>query len=502
MQISLLSAEGLKQEYKVIVPATDVNKTVEDRLKVIGKTVKIPGFRPGMIPTSVLKQRYGKDATEEALKKIVQNGVNQIIKDKALKIVTMPQISIESVDEGKDLEYNAVFELLPDFEIMDFKKIGLETLDITITEEQLDKHLNEVHQNHKVFVPLEKNRPSKEGDFLHVDIEATIDGAPFKGIAPHYQTVVGNDDSVLSGEFEKHLVGKKIDQPFEVKEIFPENFKVSNLSNKEVIISAKITKIEEPKIFKLDDDFAKEFQCDTLEIFKDRLRSELQRQGEILEKTRLKRFLLDNLQEQYTFSLPETLVETEFQAIWKRLQEELEAARAEGSLEQDDDRSEEDLKNEYKVISQRRVRLGLIITEVAKLNNIRITNADVNQALAAEAAKYPNQVNEVYDYYKKNRRALEALMAPIMEDKVVDYILSQVTLSKRKVDLDAFMKEIRGVIPGFENDEEDELEADKGGEKSTSEAKVSKGKVSKKVDSKDNLSEESSSETNKKKSLK
>lgn len=494
MQISLLSAEGLKQEYKVIVPAEDVNKTIEDRLKVIGKSIKIPGFRPGMVPSTVIKQRYGKEAMEEALKKIVQNGVNKIIKDHNLKVVTMPQISLESAEEGKDLQYSALFELLPDFELKDFKTIKLETLDIDITDEQLDKHLKEVHRNHKIFSPLVNNRPSKEGDYLHIDIEATIDGAPFKGIAPHFHTVVGNDESVLSGEFEKHLIGKNIDQIFEVKEIFPDNFKVSNLSNKEVILKAKITKIEEPKVFKVDDEFAKEFQCDTLNDFKNRLKGELQRQGVTLEKTRLKRFLLDSLQELYTFDLPEILVESEFQAIWKRLQEELESARAEGSLELDDDHSEEDLKNEYKVISQRRVRLGLIITEVAKLNNIRITNADVNQALAAEASKHPSQVNEVYEYYKQNRKALEALMAPVMEDKVVEHILNQVTLSRRTVDLDTFMKEIKGVIPGFEGDEED----DKIETKSSSKAKSTTTKTSNDSDSK-NSSSAKTSESSKKK---
>ncbi len=455
MQISRISVEGLKQEYKILIPAQDINKSVEDRLKLIGKSVKIPGFRPGMVPDSILKQRYGGDTSDEVIKKFIQNSVSQIIKDNSLKVVTAPELVVISEDEGKDFECNVIFETLPSFKLENFNTITLDKLEITITDEQVEKHLKEVFDNHKVFKPADKDRLSKEGDFLHIDIEATIDGAPFKGILPHYHTVIGSDDSVLSGEFERHLVGRKVGEKFEVKEIFPSDFKVKNLANQEVIISAMITKIEEPKIFKLDNDFAKEFKYETLDILKEKLRDELTRHAEALEKTRLKRFLLDSLHNQYAFDLPDSLVESEFQTIWKRLQEELESAKADGDLELDDDRTEEEVKDEYRAISQRRVRLGLIITEVADLNNIKITNADVTQAITNEVSRYPGKAQEVYEYYKTNKRALEALLAPVMEDKVVDFILSQVTLSKRPVDLDTFMKEIQGVIPGYEIEEED-----------------------------------------------
>lgn len=474
MKISHLSTDGLKQEYKVVVPADEIKKAVEDRLKQIGQSIKMPGFRPGKIPTEILNQRYGDDARQDALKYLVQSGVDKIIKENTLKIVTMPEIDVDSADEGKDLEYKAIFELLPDIQVKEFKDIKLKKFNVQVTDKQVDKHLNEMYENHRSYKPLEKDRASKEKDLVHVDIQATVDGAPFKGFAPHYHTVIGNDDIVLTGEFEKHLSGKKVNESFEVTETFPKDFKVSNLSNKEVVITAKITKIEEPKNFKLDDDFAKEFKCDNLEDLKNKLKEQLENQGNNLERTRLKRFLLDNLNEQYSFDLPQRLVDMEFEAIWKHLQEELAEAKREGTLDESDEKSEDELRKEYLDIAVRRVRLGLVITEVAKLNNIKINNQDIQMALYSEILKYPNQQKEVYDYYQKNQKALEALMAPVMEDKVVDHILNNVTYSTSDINMDDFMKEIRGIIPGYEEEEEVSPKNTKATKKDDSKPKVSK----------------------------
>ncbi|WP_051908305.1 trigger factor [Candidatus Odyssella acanthamoebae] len=471
MKISRTSAQGLKQEYSVIVPSADMNNRIHDRLTVLGKKVKMAGFRPGMIPTTILKQRYGADATQDALETVVRSAITQISKENGIRQAAQPKISVESFDEDKDLEVKIEFEVLPTIDLKGFDKISLEKLIVDLPEAEIAKKVEEIVSNHQKFQPLAKERASKDGDLVHLDAVATVDGKAFKGFDKHMHVVVGSEEKLLSGALEDAVKGVKSGDTLQVSEKFPEDFSNKAVAGKDLKLELKVGKIEEPAKVELNDELAKEFGCENVDDFKKRVRETMEREYVNLSRMRLKRHLLDALNTEYTFDLPETMVENEFNAIWTRLQQELEQARQNGTLEDDDNRSEDDLKKEYRDISERRVRLGLVISEVAREKKIKVEDAEVRQAIFQEAMRYPNQVKEVFAFFQKNPQAVEQIAAPILEDKVVDFILTEVKLAEKKVSPEGLIEAIRGVVPGFEADDE--------GQTDTKAKKTSKGKTTK-----------------------
>lgn len=471
MKISRTSAQGLKQEYSVVVPSSDMDTRINERLATIGKKVKMPGFRPGMVPVRILKQRYGADAIQDTLENVVHSAIHQISKENGIRQAAQPKVSVESFDEGKDLEVKIEFEVLPTVELKGFEKINLEKLVVELPEKEINDKIEEIVSKHKKFQPLKKERAAKDNDLVHLDVIATVEGKAFKGFDKHMHVVVGSEEKLLSGELESALKGAKTGDKLEVTEKFPEDFSNKAVAGKDLKLDLTVGKIEEPAKVELNDELAKEFGCENVEDFKKRVRETLENEYTNLSRMRLKRHLLDALNEEYTFDLPETMVENEFNAIWSRLQEELEQARKHGTLEDDDNRSEEDLKKEYRDISERRVRLGLVISEIAREKKIKVEDAELRQAIIQEAMRYPSQAKEVFAFFQKNPQAVEQIAAPILEDKVVDFILTEVKLAEKKVSPDGLIEAIRGVVPGFEAEDTKETK--------TKAEKTSKGKTTK-----------------------
>lgn len=465
MQISQLQINGLKQEYKVIVPAKDIEKKVEERLQAIGKNVRMPGFRPGKTPFAILKQRYGGQALEEALNQAVNSSVGKIIKDHSLRQATQPNVSIVTFDEGKDLELKVDVEVLPEINVQDFSKITLEKLQVEISEDEVNKKLEELVAGHKKYQELKKERATKKGDLLHLDVVAEVDGKPFSGFGKQIHVTLGAEEKLLFGKIESALEGAKLNSQIDVDDSFPADFGDKKLAGKPIKFHFTVSKIEEPIKFKLDDAFASEMGCEGVDDLKKRVKESMDKEYGNLARLRLKRHLLDKLATDYAFDLPETLVKNEFEGIWKRLQDELAQAREQGTLDPEDDRPEEELRTEYQGIAERRVRLGLLISEVSRLNKISVAEEEIRQAIFAEAMRYPRQMKEVFEFYRKNQQAVDHLSAPILEDKVVDFILAGASLTEKKVNTEKLIELIRGVVPGFE--EED----DKSGEKKPKAAK-------------------------------
>ena len=471
MKISRTSATGLKQEYSVVVPSSDMETKIQERLVVLGKKVKMPGFRPGMIPTTILKQRYGADAMQEALENVVTSAVKQISKDNEIRQASQPKISVDKFDEGTDVEFKVEFEVLPAVDLKGFDKIKLEKLIVDLPEAEIKKKIDEIVTRHKKFQPLAKERAAKEGDLVHLDVaKATVDGKPFKGFEKHMHVVVGSEEHLLSGALEAGLKGAKSSETVELTEKFAADFSDKAIAGKDLKLSLKVTKIEEPAKAELNDDLAKEFGCEGVDDFKKRIRESMEGEYTNLSRMRLKRHLLDALNTEYSFDLPESMVENEFNSIWTRLQEELAQAKANGTLEDDDNRPESELKKEYREISERRVRLGLVISEVAREKKIKVEEQEIRQAIFQEAMRYPKQVKQVFEFFQKNPAAVDQIAAPILEDKVVDFILNEVKLSEKKVSPEGLIEAIRGVVPGYELDETDGKDSAK---------KASKGKSSK-----------------------
>lgn len=453
MQISRLQINGLKQEYKVIVAAKDIEKKVEERLQAIGKTVRLPGFRAGKTPFSILKQRYGGQALEEALNHTVTSSIGKIIKDNSLRQASQPNVSIVTFDEGKDLELKVDVEVLPEIQVQDFSKIALEKLQVQITDAEVDKKLAELVSNHKKYQALTKERVTKNGDMLQLDVVVDVDGKSFAGFGKQMHVTLGSEEKLLFGNIEAALEGVKLGDKIDVKDQFPEEFADKTLAGKPVHFHFTVSKIEEPVQFKLDEEFAKEMGCESVDDLKNRLKESMEKEYGNLARLRLKRHLLDNLSQEYTFDLPEILVKGEFEGIWKRLQEELAQAKAQGTLDPEDDRPESELKKEYEGIAARRVRLGLLISEVSAANKITVSEEEIRQAIFAEAMRYPRQMKEVFEFYRKNQQAVDQIAAPILEDKVVDFILAGATLTEKKVSTEQLIELIRGVVPGFEEED-------------------------------------------------
>lgn len=477
MQISQLQINGLKQEYKVIVAAQDIEKKVEERLHAIGKNVRLPGFRPGKTPFNILKQRYGGQALEETLNHAVNSSVGKIIKDNALRQASEPNVSIVTFDEGKDLELKVAVEVLPDINIQDFSKIKLEKLQVQITKNETDKKLDELVANHKKYQDLSKDRATKQGDMLQLDVTTEVAGKSFAGFGKQMHVTLGSEEKLLFGNIESALEGVKKGDKVDVNDKFPEDFGDKALAGKPVTFHFTVTKIEEPIKFKLDEAFAKEMGCETLEDLQNRLKESMEKEYGNLARLRLKRHLLDNLSDHYNFDLPETLVKNEFEGIWKRLQEELANAKEQGTLDPEDDRPEEELKTEYENIAARRVRLGLLISEISRLNKITVSEEEIHQAIFAEAMRYPRQMKEVFEFYRKNPQAVDQIAAPILEDKVVDFILAGVSLKEKKVSTEELIELIRGVVPGFEEENSEKPKAKK--PKTATKPKTAKAKGTK-----------------------
>lgn len=474
MQISQLQINGLKQEYKVIVAAKDMEKKVEERLQAIGKNVRLPGFRPGKTPFSILKQRYGGQALQEALNHTLNSSVVKIIKDNSLRQASQPNVSIVTFDEGKDLELKVDVEVLPEIQVEDFSKISLEKLQVQITEAEIAKKLEDLVANHKKYQDLTEDRPAKTGDMLQLDVIVEVDGKPFAGFGKQMHVTLGSEEKLLFGNIESALEGAKLGSKVNVNDHFPEEFGDKALAGKSVHFHFTVSKIEAPIQFNLDEAFVKEMGCESLDDLKNRLKESMEKEYGNLARLRLKRHLLDNLSEKYKFDLPETLVKNEFEGIWKRLQQELAQAKEQGTLDPEDDRPESELKKEYEGIAARRVRLGLLISEVSRANKITVSEEEIRQAIFAEAMRYPRQMKEVFEFYRKNQQAVDQLAAPILEDKVVDFILAGASLTEKKVSTEELIELIRGVVPGFE--EEDSKKTIEKKPKAAAKAKTSKSK--------------------------
>lgn len=429
MQVTETSADGLKREYKVVLSAADIEEKVQARLEQLKDEVKLPGFRPGKVPESLLRKRYGQSVMGEVLEKAVNDSSQQALTERNLRPATQPQIEITSYDEGQDLEYSIKLELMPEIEPADFSKISLERLKVEVPENELDEALQRLAEQQKKTAPLEEDRPAQSGDVLVIDFKGSVNGETLPGMeAEDHHLELGSNAFI--GDFEDQLIGKKKGDDAEVKVTFPEAYGNEALAGQEAVFQVKIKDILQASPAEIDDELAKSYGTENLDDLKAKLREHLGGEYESLSRTLVKRQLLDELAERHDFEVPEGLVEMEFEAIWNRLQQDKEA----GNLDPEDaEKDEETLKGEYRAIAERRVRLGLLLSEVGRINEIDVAQEELQQALIQEAQRYPGREQEVFEYYQKNPQSIANLRGPLLEEKVVDHILEQADVAEREV---------------------------------------------------------------------
>lgn len=437
MQVTETSAEGLHREFTVKVPADDLENKLVSRLGEIGTTATIPGFRPGKVPAAILRKRYGEAVRGEVLDKTINESWQQTLNDKELRPASEPKIEIITFEEGADLEYKVNVELMPVIELIEFSSIELDRKIVKVNEDEIDKTLQRLSESQKSFEAISGKRVSQNGDQVVIDFKGTVDGEEFAGGSMTDFELELGASGFLPG-FEEEVLGMKTNGNKEVKVLMPDEHPNEALKGKELVFDVTVKEIREAKPIAIGDELAKANGMENLDALKDAVREQLGNEYNQLSRAHLKRGLLDKLSDAHNFELPEGILSGEVDAIWEQV---VDAQKRDALEEDDKELTEDELKGRYREIASRRVRLGLVVSEVGQSNNITVTQDDLNKAMQAEAARLPGQEARVFEYYQKNPEAMQQLQAPIYEDKVVDFILELATVTDIETTIEELSKD-------------------------------------------------------------
>lgn len=434
MQVTETNAEGLKHEFKVVVPASQLETRMQDKLAEIARTVAMPGFRPGKVPMTIVRKKYGGHVMGEILEGAVNDGAGQAISGKNLRPAVQPKIEITKFEEGSDLEFTVAVEVLPEIAFMDFASISLVRDKAVVPEAEIDDAIKNIAERNETSEPVK--RAAKSGDVVVIDFVGKQDGVAFPGgTAEGYSLKLGSGTFIPG--FEDQLIGKKAEQDVEVNVTFPEAYGNESLAGKPALFEVKVKEVRAAKPAEIDDELAKAVGLESLEALKTAIRDEIARDLDGASRLKLKRALLDALASGHDFPVPPSMVEHEFEAIWKQVEADKEAGRQDAA---DAGKSEDELKAEYKTLAERRVRLGLLLAEVGRVNEVTVTQEDLNRGIMMEARRYPGQEHLVLQYYQKNPEALDSLRAPLFEEKVVDFILELAKITDNEVSAEDLRK--------------------------------------------------------------
>ncbi|MFN8721471.1 MAG: trigger factor [Rhodospirillales bacterium] len=436
MQITETAAEGLKREFTVVVAASDIQSRVDARLSELGRQVRLPGFRPGKVPMPILKKRYGQTVLGEVLEETVNDGASQAIQEKGLKPALQPKIEVTKFEEGTDLEYKVAVELLPEITPPDFAAIALERLVTPVSETAIDDALARLAQSRRTSEPVADARPSENGDIVVIDFNGTVDGVAHPGMQGSAHELELGSNSFID-TFEAQVVGAAPGETRTVTVTFPADYGAEELRSKEAVFTVEVKELRRPVAPAVDDPFAKDMGFDDVAALREAVKERIDRDYRQASRARLKRALLDDLAGKADFEAPAGMVDMDFDAIWRRLKDEMER----GGAAEEAGKDEDALKAEYRTIAERRVKLGLLLAEVGKRNNVEVTRDELSRAVVTEAQRFPGQERQVYEFFQKNPQAVEQLRAPIFEDKVVDFIVELAKVNEREVTLEELLKD-------------------------------------------------------------
>lgn len=434
MQVTETHAEGLKREFTVTVAAGDIEQRMQSRLVELGRAIRLPGFRPGKVPLTVLRKRYGSSVMGEVLEHAVGDSSSQAMRDHGLRPAMQPKIEIVSFKEGTDLEYKMSVELLPEIAPIDFAAIKLERLRAEVAEEEVERSLERIARPRRKSEAVE--RAAENGDELVIDFAGTIDGKEFAGgAAKDFRLELGSERFIPG--FEAQLVGAKAGEARTVKVTFPAEYGIEELAGREAEFAVTVKEVRAFQPIVVDDELAKDLGLDSLDALKRTVREQIEREYNAVSRQRLKRTLLDHLAATNDFAVPPGMVDLEFESIWKQFEEARSEHRE--AVAEDAGKSDEQLKAEYRAIAERRVRLGLLLSEVGTKNAISVTQEELNRALGEEARRHRGREKEVVEFYRNNPEALANLRAPLFEDKIVDFILEMADVSERAVSVEELL---------------------------------------------------------------
>jgi trigger factor len=427
----------LKHEFQISVPASDLDAKADARLVDMKDKVRLNGFRPGKVPVSHLKKVYGRSVMAETIDQTIRDTNSQIFTERGFRLATEPKITmpteqkdVEDILAGKsDLTYTVSIEVVPAIQLADFKSFSVEKPVAEVTDGDVDEAIKRIADQSRAFAAKGEGAKAETGDRVTISFKGSINGTPFDGgTGENIQVTIGSN-SFIPG-FEEQLLGISAGETRTLKVSFPKNYASETLAGQPAEFETTATLVEAPQDTEINDEFAKTLGLESLDALKQAARERLTVEFAGATRQRVKRLLLDRLDESHQFDAPPSLVAEEFDLMWKSIKAEMESS---GKTFADESTTEEAAQEEYRKIADRRVRLGLVLSEIGEKNKITVTDEEVSRAVIERARQMPGREKEVWDYYRSNANALAQLRAPIYEDKVVDFILELANVTEKKV---------------------------------------------------------------------
>lgn len=434
MQIKELKSAKLKREYEISFPKEELDQKLETQLASLAKTLKIDGFRPGHVPLQVVRQRYGQKAREEMLSDLFQSALDTLVKDHSLTLAGRPFYDILEQGEGKDLKIKVTLEVLPEIKLVSLDKLAITRYDVPVEDSKLNESLDLLRNSSQESEPIQEKRKTKKGDIVVIDFVGKIAGKPFDGgTAKKYQLELGSK-AFIPG-FEDQLIGHPVGHSLVVSVTFPEDYS-KPLAGKDATFDVTIHEIHQKKLPSLEE-MAKKLGMKDVDALKDIVKKKLAEEYEKMAYEYAKQDILTLLANTYDIDLPEGMVESEYHGICHRL--DAHECGPNGHSEEFQKKCES-WRKEYYPIAERRVKLGLVLAAISNAEGIRVTNKELENEVMRQAYNMPGQENKVVEYYTKNPQAVDALKAPVLEEKVIQHILAKAKVTKKEVSFDTMSK--------------------------------------------------------------
>ncbi|MEP3345293.1 MAG: trigger factor [Litoreibacter sp.] len=429
MKVTETLNEGLKRGYNIVVTAAELEEKVNEKLLEAQPEVEMKGFRKGKVPMALLKKQFGERVMGEAMQESIDGAMSKHFEETGDRPAMQPEIKMTNEDwkPGDDVDVSVAYEALPEIPDVDLKSIKLEKLVVKAEDKDIEEALANLAENAQNFEDRKKGSKSKDGDQVTIDFLGKVDGEAFEGGAAEDYPLVLGSNSFIPG-FEEQLVGLKVDEEAEVKVDFPAEYQAEHLAGKAAVFECKIKAVKEPKAAEVNDELAKQFGADDLEALKAQVAERLEAEFGGASRAVQKRKLLDELDTLVKFELPPSLVDAEAGQIAQQLyhEENPEAAQAE-------EQPEIETTDEHKGLAERRVRLGLLLAEMGRKNEIEVSDAEMTQAIMNQARQYPGQERQFFEFVQQNQQMQQQMRAPIFEDKVVDYVFELAEVKEKTV---------------------------------------------------------------------
>ena len=437
MNVSQTKSEGLLREYKIVITATEIDAEVSKKLKEIATTVKMPGFRPGKVPMSVVKSRFSDQVRGDAIKAALDEGARQAIEGNDLRLASQPQVDVKSYEDGKDLEASLACEVMPAITLPDLGKVIVDRPKVDSDPKEVEETLERIADENRPTAPIARARAAKLGDVAKIDFTGRIDGEAFEGGTAEGHSLELGSNSFVPG-FEEGLVGVKPGTTIDVPVTFPEDYQAAHLAGKLAVFEVKVNELHEKADASIDDELAKRLGFENLGGLKGAIAEQINGQHQTALRQLTKKNVLDALANGDAFDVPPSLLKQEYESVVRAMNPN--AAEQDHDQDHDhpaaDEGMDDDAKAEAESIATRRVRLGLLVTEIGRENNIEVTEEDTRRAVFEEARRYPGQEQMVMEYFQKNPEAMQQIAGPIFEDKVIDFILEMAKVTDVTIDTD------------------------------------------------------------------